>query len=313
MDTKLRRDPSRVYSGVYLTYEGGAVYRHEEATATAFAHRDFVAPSENVKSASKATTRAIRYLGDLDEQDETITTSVELPAAKATQLRAGMRVPFKATHLPGYETDSAWCRVLSVSITPVAAGERYRLTLELAPTGDVVLHIPTVKWLWYSEDGHTFSTTIDASDNGTDWTTVATAADLTTGATDPPDVSAGTYPGLLRVDPADWSHRYWRITYQHHHPGGYWGGIRIVSFRLLTDGGFSSVCRLRTPWLAGMPNWWAMGFRPFSGDIPWTGYSNVAENDPTGRQGAIPMVLTANVFGETDFYATWTFDLLEGA
>ena len=68
-------------------------------------------------------------------QDEVITTSVELPAAKATMLRAGMRLPFRATHLPGFDAKFYWCRVLSCSITPVAAGERYRLTLELAPTG----------------------------------------------------------------------------------------------------------------------------------------------------------------------------------
>jgi hypothetical protein len=137
MDTKLRRDPSRVYSGVYLTYSGGAVYRLDQDTIDEFSPWDFVAPSYNVKSKTKAIARALRYLDELDVQDEVITTSVELPAAKATMLRAGMRVPFRATHLPGYNTADTfyWCRVLSCSITPIAAGERYRLTLELAPTG----------------------------------------------------------------------------------------------------------------------------------------------------------------------------------
>lgn len=129
-DTKLRRDPSRVYSGVYLPYDGGAVYRQDADTSATFSFWDFIAPSFNVKSSAKAIARAERYLDELDEQDEVITTSVELPAAKATMLRAGMRVPFKATHLPGYE-ESSWCRVLSCSVTPIAAGERYRLTLEL--------------------------------------------------------------------------------------------------------------------------------------------------------------------------------------
>ena len=49
-------------------------------------------------------------------------------------IRAGMRVPFRATHLPGFDSETfVWCRVLSCSVTPIAAGERYRLTLELTP------------------------------------------------------------------------------------------------------------------------------------------------------------------------------------
>lgn len=137
-DTKLRRDPSRMYDGVYLQYDGGAVYRDLDPRTV---RRDFVSPSYNVKSSTKAIARAVRYLAELDEQDEVISTSVELPAAKATMLRAGMRVPFRATHLPGYDVADTyyWMRVLSCSITPIAAGERYRLTLELAPTGDTVV------------------------------------------------------------------------------------------------------------------------------------------------------------------------------
>ena len=132
MDTKLRRDPGRVFSGVCVPFDGGTVYKQKEATATAFARRDTTMPAINVKTKAKADARANRYLNDLDEQDETITTAVELPATIATGIRAGMMVPFKATHLSGY-TDFVNCRVLACTVTPLAAGERYRLSLELAP------------------------------------------------------------------------------------------------------------------------------------------------------------------------------------
>lgn len=133
-DTKLKRDPSRVFSGIYLPYEGGAVFRRRMATATTFTHRDAIMPSLNVKSSTKAIARAVRYLDQLKDQDERITTTVELPRAIATKLRAGMMVRFKATHFPGY-TSFRYCRVLSCSPKPVAAGARYRLALELEKAG----------------------------------------------------------------------------------------------------------------------------------------------------------------------------------
>lgn len=131
-DTKLRRDPGRVYSGVALPYDGGTRYKQKNATGVAFTYRDTTMPAINVKSAAKADARAQRYLNTLDEQDETISTTVELPAELGTAIRAGMLLPCKATHLPGYD-DFVDCRVLSCVVTPIAAGERYRLSLELAP------------------------------------------------------------------------------------------------------------------------------------------------------------------------------------
>lgn len=133
-DTKLTRDPSRVYSGVNVEYEKGSVFRNDGTTATAFTRRDFVAPSGNVKTKAKAVARAIRYLDDLDTQDERITTTVEVPASKATMLRAGRRVAFKATHLPGYSTGFTYLRILSCTIRPAAAGTKYRMTLEMGTT-----------------------------------------------------------------------------------------------------------------------------------------------------------------------------------
>ena len=130
-DTKLARDPSRVFSGAVVPYDGGYAYAVDDDTADTYARRDSVQPAANVKTATKAKARARRYVNSLDEQDERITTSVEVPAALVNQLRQGMRIPYKATHQPGYE-DYVWCRILNRALQQIYAGSWYRVTLELA-------------------------------------------------------------------------------------------------------------------------------------------------------------------------------------
>lgn len=135
-DTKLKRDTSRVYSGIYLRYASGskAIYRRNATTVTAYGYRDYVADYPNVKTKAKAIARATRLLADLANPDERIPTKVRLPKGKATMLRAGMRVQFKGTHLPGY-TSYRWMRVLSVTVSPAGAGEFYDLAIELQGPG----------------------------------------------------------------------------------------------------------------------------------------------------------------------------------
>jgi hypothetical protein len=119
-DTKLNRDPSRVYSGVYLPYDGGtnaAVYEQSVATANTFAlkGRDVQMDGRNIKTQAKATARALRYLTELDIEEDRITTSFQVPAAQVNFLWPWMRVQFRATHLPGYE-DFVWLRVLKRTV-----------------------------------------------------------------------------------------------------------------------------------------------------------------------------------------------------
>jgi hypothetical protein len=133
-DTTLNRDPSRVFSGVYVPYDPGAVYRSDADTVTAFARRDVVMPSLNVKSKTKAIARAVRYLADLDEETDRITTAVILPAAQVNDIRPGMRVLFRATHFPTYEADYRWLRVLSRTVAYWVPGQ-YRLSLVLDGPG----------------------------------------------------------------------------------------------------------------------------------------------------------------------------------
>ena len=138
-DTKLARSAERVYSHVYLPYEGGAAYRSNPATEEEFAlgGRDFIAPSLNVKTTTKANARAQRYLADLSTQDDRITTAALLPKGKATMIRAGMKVSFRATHLPGYET-ARMLRVLNATPAPVNGGAKYVVGLELQGPGDPI-------------------------------------------------------------------------------------------------------------------------------------------------------------------------------
>ena len=129
-ETKLVRDPSRMASSVYLTYQNGAVYVRDQTRFGDIGLRDVVLSADNVKTSAKATARANRYLSDLGTEDDRITTQVRLPAAKCNWIRAGMRVQVKAVHLPGYD-EFSWMRVLRRSIAQDSE-ETYLLTLELS-------------------------------------------------------------------------------------------------------------------------------------------------------------------------------------
>ena len=131
-DTELSRSPDRVYSGAYLSYDGGAIYTQRETTADTFARRDASMPGENVKTATKARARASRYLASIATEEDVITTTVLLPAAKQGFLMQGMRVQFKATHLPGYES-YVFLRALNRSVRQ-ASEEFYEVKLELSTT-----------------------------------------------------------------------------------------------------------------------------------------------------------------------------------
>jgi len=134
-DTELSRSPDRVNSGAYLPFDGGAVYSQDVAIANSFARRDAVMPSENVKTSAKATARATRYLTEMSTEEDVITTTVQLPAAKVNFLMQGMRVQLRASHLPGYESFS-WGRVLNRSVQQVSE-ELYDVKLEISPSSSV--------------------------------------------------------------------------------------------------------------------------------------------------------------------------------
>lgn len=128
-NTQLVRDPSRIVSSVWYQYAAGSVYVRNQAMFEQIGLRDQVHASLNVKTQARATSRANRYLADNDSEDDRITTTVRLPASKVTWLKAGMRVRFQATHLPGYESET-WLRVYRCSVAQDSE-ETYLLTLEM--------------------------------------------------------------------------------------------------------------------------------------------------------------------------------------
>ncbi len=136
--TELTRDPSRVYSGVAMPYDGGTVYQQRTATATEFARRDTSAPMVNVKTATKANARAVRYLGTINTEEDVIKTSLILPTTQVNDVLAGQRIEAKYTHLPGYE-DFSWMRVLEKTttfLTPREYGVDLTLSAQVAPPAE---------------------------------------------------------------------------------------------------------------------------------------------------------------------------------
>ena len=134
-DTELVRDPSRVNSTVLLPYDGGNVLANRPQTATDFASRDVVMPSENVKTSAKALKRARRYLEEIATEEDRITTSVLVPSTHVNMAKAGQLINFRATHLPGYETSTP-LRILKRTVKQLTPA-KYQIDLELS-AGDVL-------------------------------------------------------------------------------------------------------------------------------------------------------------------------------
>jgi hypothetical protein len=136
-DTELRRDYARQYDQAYGEYQAGAKFikaaENPYAPEITASHRDISYPAPEIKTAAKMKARLLRVLRDHATPDEVITTTIDLPDNKATSIRAGMRVPFKATHEPGYE-EFRYLRVMSANPTPY--GNRYKIKLELQGPGE---------------------------------------------------------------------------------------------------------------------------------------------------------------------------------
>jgi hypothetical protein len=72
-----------------------------------------VVPMPNVHTLARAQARADRMLADIGDPDIHVTATIRLPAAKATMLRSGMRVPILLTHEPEFNDGWKWCRIVN--------------------------------------------------------------------------------------------------------------------------------------------------------------------------------------------------------
>lgn len=135
-DASIVVDPSRIFSGVYVEFDGGAAYRYKASTGSAYLKRDTVISAMNVKTVTKARARGDRYLSSWNSPHERVTCSVRVPATKVSQFRAGMRVQAGFTHIPGWESPR-WCRVLRRTVSQRAAGTLYDVELEMTPVANM--------------------------------------------------------------------------------------------------------------------------------------------------------------------------------
>jgi len=112
LDTKCRRDPTRIYWKIVGNYDGGQVIRTRLATAAQFAARETTASWPLVKTAAQAAARADRMLLDISTEEDVITTTILVHPDHINDARAGHRIQARFSHLPGYE-DWTWMRILN--------------------------------------------------------------------------------------------------------------------------------------------------------------------------------------------------------
>ena len=152
-ETTLTRDPSRVASGAVVPYDGGTSYGQLASTFNNFEKRDLTFPAQNVKTATKANRRGNRYLGDLDTEEDIITTEFIVPREQVNDLREGMLVAVRATHLPGYDSFT-YLRVLNRTVTENSEAT-FNIRVELAATGIEPSNVgDTIGGYLCTEDGY---------------------------------------------------------------------------------------------------------------------------------------------------------------
>ena len=119
LDDESVLDPSEVYSNLRYVYAGGVYYAHNLTTAAAFfpaplGHRDTAVENMKVGKTSTAITFANRILARDAVENQIITMTVRLPAAKVGLIDAGMRLSVRLSHVPGF-TSFAYTRVEQIT------------------------------------------------------------------------------------------------------------------------------------------------------------------------------------------------------
>ena len=128
-------DPTRVASGVDVTYATGSTYVSDSGTATAFTHIDRSAPMSNIKTAAAATAAANRFLADNATEDMRVPVTIRVPAAHVNDARVGQRIAAKFSHLPGFAAFH-WCRILNRSVVADEEDDtQYKIPMLLSPIG----------------------------------------------------------------------------------------------------------------------------------------------------------------------------------
>jgi hypothetical protein len=127
---EMYRDPSRVFSGVYLKYDGGSVFRSNTTTEASFQRVEVSIDEPDVKSRTKAIALADKYLTDGAAEDETLTITCQLPSTHVNLVLPGQRIQVRFSHLTGY-TSLTYVRVVTRTVSQAADTDKvYDVILE---------------------------------------------------------------------------------------------------------------------------------------------------------------------------------------
>jgi hypothetical protein len=114
VDGALAADPSEVYAKIRYTYRNGTIIENSSTTRDAYfpdlGYRGLQVNNDRVGLESTARNMADNLLTKYSQEAEVLTFTVRLPSTHVGLIDAGMRLPVKFTHLPGYET-STYVRV----------------------------------------------------------------------------------------------------------------------------------------------------------------------------------------------------------
>jgi hypothetical protein len=205
-DATLEKNAERVFSGVYLTYSGGKVYRQRQATIDAYGRIDASIDMPDIKTAAAATALADRYLNDYSFEEDIINVALLMPADKVNLILEGHAVQIKQTHWLGYE-DYVWRRVAQRTVSQTPNPAKYLVNLELRdprlivggngsipiPAGDINNQLPP------PPTTNTFAITTCADKPATSFATVLATITMTPGDPSPPDNF--NYWGTVAVHP----------------------------------------------------------------------------------------------------------------
>lgn len=144
-DTKLNKDPSRVFSGVYYQYgeKESAVFRESASVLAAIGHkRETSEQDEATRREARAERKADNYLEEADTDYDVIRTTLHrVPPSVVNLIRIGQRMQVKFSHLPGY-TSYTWLRIKRRTVSQDGDTQLfYKIDLELADPKQLGAHV----------------------------------------------------------------------------------------------------------------------------------------------------------------------------
>lgn len=130
-EARLNRSPETVWSDVDVKYKNGSVHVYKDATALAFIRRGTTINKPYIGKQATAISAGQSFLATHDTEVDRITCQITVPASVVGLIQAGMRMPVKFTHMPGYESGTS---MVIVAYTPTPTDDHashYAIALEL--------------------------------------------------------------------------------------------------------------------------------------------------------------------------------------